>query len=98
MPPLTYDITRCLSECPTHESGRPVNGGGLCVCVRSQDVWSDGHWLPVETGGGTEFNGPIPGQGGEMIDEVYTTHSSYACAPSQFEAGGTPPIAQAVGD
>lgn len=34
--------------------------------------------------------------GGEMIDEVYMTHSTYADAPSRFE-GGTPPIAQAVG-
>ena len=46
------------------------------------------------------LNSMAPYQGGEGddIDEVYMTHSSYACAPSQFEAGGTPPIAQAVGD
>ncbi|KAL7485436.1 hypothetical protein ACHAW6_011027 [Cyclotella cf. meneghiniana] len=34
--------------------------------------------------------------GGEMIDEVHMTHSTYASAPARFEAG-TPPIAQAVG-
>ena len=34
--------------------------------------------------------------GGEMIDEVYMDHSSYAPAPARFEAG-TPPIAQAIG-
>jgi len=34
--------------------------------------------------------------GGEMIDEVYMTHSTYALAPSRFEAG-TPQIAQAIG-
>eukprot|EP00804_Cyclotella_cryptica_P029016 CCRYP_005220-RA/>CCRYP_005220-RA protein AED:0.00 eAED:0.00 QI:89/-1/1/1/-1/1/1/200/530 len=34
--------------------------------------------------------------GGEMIDEVYMTHSTYATSPARFEAG-TPPIAQAVG-
>jgi cysteine desulfurase/selenocysteine lyase len=34
--------------------------------------------------------------GGEMIDEVYMTHSTFALAPARFEAG-TPPIAQAIG-
>mmetsp|Transcript_6923 Transcript_6923/g.9946 ORF Transcript_6923/g.9946 Transcript_6923/m.9946 type:complete len:524 (-) Transcript_6923:251-1822(-) len=34
--------------------------------------------------------------GGEMIDEVYTTHSTFAKAPARFEAG-TPAIAQSVG-
>jgi cysteine desulfurase/selenocysteine lyase len=34
--------------------------------------------------------------GGEMIDEVYMTHSTFAPAPSRFEAG-TPQIAQAIG-
>ena len=34
--------------------------------------------------------------GGEMIDEVYMDHSTYASAPARFEAG-TPPIAQAIG-
>ena len=34
--------------------------------------------------------------GGEMIDEVFLTHSTYAPPPGRFEAG-TPAIAQAVG-
>jgi len=34
--------------------------------------------------------------GGEMIDEVYTTHSTFSKAPAKFEAG-TPSIAQAIG-
>lgn len=34
--------------------------------------------------------------GGEMIDEVYMDHSTYAKAPARFEAG-TPAIAQAIG-
>ncbi|KAL9184473.1 hypothetical protein ACHAXT_002559 [Thalassiosira profunda] len=34
--------------------------------------------------------------GGEMIDEVYMTHATYAPAPARFEAG-TPAIAQAIG-
>lgn len=34
--------------------------------------------------------------GGEMIDEVYMDHSTYAPAPARFEAG-TPAIAQAIG-
>ena len=34
--------------------------------------------------------------GGEMIDEVYMTHSTFAQAPARFEAG-TPQIAQAIG-
>jgi cysteine desulfurase/selenocysteine lyase len=34
--------------------------------------------------------------GGEMIDEVYMDHSTYAQAPARFEAG-TPAIAQAIG-
>jgi cysteine desulfurase/selenocysteine lyase len=34
--------------------------------------------------------------GGEMIDQVYMNHSTYALAPARFEAG-TPPIAQAIG-
>ena len=34
--------------------------------------------------------------GGEMINEVFLTHSTYALAPGRFEAG-TPPIAQAIG-
>jgi len=34
--------------------------------------------------------------GGEMIDEVYMTHSTYAPSPARFEAG-TPSIAQAIG-
>jgi cysteine desulfurase/selenocysteine lyase len=34
--------------------------------------------------------------GGEMIDQVYMDHSTYALSPARFEAG-TPPIAQAVG-
>ena len=34
--------------------------------------------------------------GGEMIDEVYMTHSTFAKAPARFEAG-TPQIAQAIG-
>ena len=34
--------------------------------------------------------------GGEMIDQVYMDHSTYAQSPARFEAG-TPPIAQAVG-
>lgn len=34
--------------------------------------------------------------GGEMIDQVYFTHSTYAEPPARFEAG-TPAIAQAVG-
>jgi len=34
--------------------------------------------------------------GGEMIDQVYLDHSTYAPPPSRFEAG-TPAIAQAVG-
>ena len=34
--------------------------------------------------------------GGEMIDEVYMDHSTYAMAPARFEAG-TPAIAQAIG-
>ena len=34
--------------------------------------------------------------GGEMIDEVYMTHSTYALAPARFEAG-TPSIAQTIG-
>ena len=33
--------------------------------------------------------------GGEMIEEVYMSYSTYARAPSRFEAG-TPPIAQAL--
>lgn len=34
--------------------------------------------------------------GGEMIDEVFMDHSTYALAPARFEAG-TPAIAQAIG-
>jgi cysteine desulfurase/selenocysteine lyase len=34
--------------------------------------------------------------GGEMIDEVYMDHSTYAKSPARFEAG-TPAIAQAIG-
>lgn len=34
--------------------------------------------------------------GGEMIDEVFMDHSTYAPAPARFEAG-TPAIAQAIG-
>jgi cysteine desulfurase/selenocysteine lyase len=34
--------------------------------------------------------------GGEMIDQVFLEHSTYALPPSRFEAG-TPPIAEAVG-
>lgn len=34
--------------------------------------------------------------GGEMIDQVYMDHSTYAPAPARFEAG-TPAIAQAIG-
>jgi len=34
--------------------------------------------------------------GGEMIDQVYLTHSTYADVPARFEAG-TPQIAQAIG-
>ena len=34
--------------------------------------------------------------GGEMIEEVYMDHSTYAPAPGRFEAG-TPAIAQAIG-
>jgi cysteine desulfurase/selenocysteine lyase len=34
--------------------------------------------------------------GGEMIDEVYMDHSTFAKAPARFEAG-TPAIAQAIG-
>lgn len=34
--------------------------------------------------------------GGEMINEVFFTHSTFAEPPSRFEAG-TPAIAQAVG-
>ena len=34
--------------------------------------------------------------GGEMIDEVFLSHSTYAPPPGRFEAG-TPAIAQAVG-
>jgi cysteine desulfurase/selenocysteine lyase len=34
--------------------------------------------------------------GGEMIDEVFLTHSTFSPPPGRFEAG-TPPIAQAVG-
>jgi cysteine desulfurase/selenocysteine lyase len=34
--------------------------------------------------------------GGEMIDEVHMTHSTFAMAPARFEAG-TPSIAQAIG-
>lgn len=34
--------------------------------------------------------------GGEMIDQVHFTHSTYAEPPARFEAG-TPAIAQAVG-
>jgi len=34
--------------------------------------------------------------GGEMIDEVFLDHSTYALPPGRFEAG-TPAIAQAVG-
>ena len=38
---------------------------------------------------------PVVG-GGEMIDKVELSHSTYALSPSRFEAG-TPPIAEAVG-
>ena len=34
--------------------------------------------------------------GGEMIDEVYMDHSTFAMAPARFEAG-TPAIAQSIG-
>lgn len=34
--------------------------------------------------------------GGEMIDQVYLTHSTFADVPARFEAG-TPQIAQAIG-
>lgn len=34
--------------------------------------------------------------GGEMIQDVFLTHSTYAPSPGRFEAG-TPPIAQAIG-
>ena len=95
--PQRYDITRCLSK-----------GTHMKVDVQSPGVdfvFVSGHKMcgPMGIGflWGQEgvLNSMAPYRdGGEMIDEIYMTHSSYACAPSRFEAGGTSPIAQDVGD
>eukprot|EP00579_Thalassiosira_antarctica_P007001 CAMPEP_0201883814 /NCGR_PEP_ID=MMETSP0902-20130614/16249_1 /ASSEMBLY_ACC=CAM_ASM_000551 /TAXON_ID=420261 /ORGANISM="Thalassiosira antarctica, Strain CCMP982" /LENGTH=518 /DNA_ID=CAMNT_0048412679 /DNA_START=8 /DNA_END=1564 /DNA_ORIENTATION=+ len=66
-------------------------------------IAASGHKLCAPTGIGflwgkeSILNSMAPYKGGgEMIDEVYMDHSTYAPAPSRFEAG-TPAIAQAIG-
>eukprot|EP00584_Thalassiosira_punctigera_P018302 CAMPEP_0172549156 /NCGR_PEP_ID=MMETSP1067-20121228/18297_1 /TAXON_ID=265564 ORGANISM="Thalassiosira punctigera, Strain Tpunct2005C2" /NCGR_SAMPLE_ID=MMETSP1067 /ASSEMBLY_ACC=CAM_ASM_000444 /LENGTH=520 /DNA_ID=CAMNT_0013336493 /DNA_START=44 /DNA_END=1606 /DNA_ORIENTATION=- len=66
-------------------------------------VAASGHKMCGPTGIGflwgkeSALNSMAPYQGGgEMIDDVYMDHSTYAQAPARFEAG-TPPIAQAIG-
>jgi cysteine desulfurase/selenocysteine lyase len=76
------------------------------VDVQSLDVdfiAASGHKICAPTGigflwGREEILNAMPPfmGGGEMIDEVYMDHSTYAPAPARFEAG-TPQIAQAIG-
>ena len=102
--PQVVEIARSVGAKLLLDACQSVPNGAVDVSTLGADwIVASGHKMCGPTGIGFLWGTPevlesMPPWmgGGEMIQDVYMDHSTYAAPPSRFEAG-TPAIAEAIG-